>query len=205
MSRFLGRLQFRIFLRNVSCLLTTNLSRRNKESRASPLNFLTFEGTATDSESPLQSTNISRYLAATEEVHSNASRCKWLNFCFTTMMQRNQRAHTAWPGIYQMQSLLRDSRSTDRIFCHFSPNSFQAGRAAYRGPRKNFEELDCKYKVFRWCIFWFINISLTTVLKAFVWVVTAIQRFALHFWQSSPNSETWMRRLWRAKIKNWRN
>ena len=38
----------------------------------------------------------SRYLAATRDVHSTATGYKWLIFRFTTMMQRNQSAHTAW-------------------------------------------------------------------------------------------------------------
>ena len=38
----------------------------------------------------------SRYLAATRDVHSTTTGCKWLICRYTTIMQRNQSAHTAW-------------------------------------------------------------------------------------------------------------
>ena len=52
-----ARLQFRFFLNLFSCLLTTNLSRRNNKS---------FDGTATDSESSLHSTFIHAILLLPE-------------------------------------------------------------------------------------------------------------------------------------------
>ena len=41
----------------------------------------------------------SRYLAATRDVHSTTTGCKWLICRFTIIMQRNQSAHTAWDTI----------------------------------------------------------------------------------------------------------
>ena len=51
--------------------------------------FLTFEGTATDSEFPSRSTYvvyIRAILTATKDVHSTATGCKWLTFSLTSMM-----------------------------------------------------------------------------------------------------------------------
>ena len=86
-----ARLQFRFFLNLFSCLLTTNLSRRNSRSRASlPKEWQ-------QAVNPYYIPRVySRYLAATKDVHSTAIGCKWLSFRFTTMMQRNQSAHTTW-------------------------------------------------------------------------------------------------------------
>ena len=61
-----ARLQFRFFLNVFNCLLTTNLSRRNNRSRTGPQTLLTFEGTATDSEFPLNSTFIHAILLLPE-------------------------------------------------------------------------------------------------------------------------------------------
>ena len=80
-----ARLQFQFFLNLFSCLLTTNLSRRNNRSLQTLFNFrrngnrqwvlITFHV-------------YSRYLAATRDVHSTATGCKWLTFRLTTKMQR---------------------------------------------------------------------------------------------------------------------
>ena len=61
-----ARLQFRFFLNVFNYLLTTNLSRRNNRSRTGPQTLLTFEGTATDSEFPLNSTFIHAILLLPE-------------------------------------------------------------------------------------------------------------------------------------------
>ena len=61
-----ARLQFRFFLNLFNCLLTTNLSRRNNRGCTGPQTLLNFEGTATDSEFPLNSTFIHAILLLPE-------------------------------------------------------------------------------------------------------------------------------------------
>ena len=95
------RLQFRFFLNLFSCLLTTNLSRRNDRSRAGLPTLFNFRRNGNRQWIPITFHVYSRYLAATRDVHSTATGCKWLAFCFTTMMQRNQSAHTACPRCYR--------------------------------------------------------------------------------------------------------
>ena len=91
-----ARLQFRFFLNLLSCLLTTDLSRRNNRSRAGPQTLFNFRRNGNWQWIPLTFHVSSRYLAATRDVHSTATGCKWLAFCFTTMTQCSQSAHTAW-------------------------------------------------------------------------------------------------------------
>ena len=87
------RLQFQFFLNLFNCLLTTSLSRRNNRSWAGLPTLFNFQKNGNSSESPLHSM---RYLAATRDVHSTTTGCKWLTFHFTTIMQHNQSVHTAW-------------------------------------------------------------------------------------------------------------
>ena len=91
-----AKLQFRFFLNLFSCLLTRNLSRRNNVSRAGLKTLLNFRRNGNRQWILITFHVYSRYLAATRDVHSTATGCKWLTFRFTTMMQRNQSAHTTW-------------------------------------------------------------------------------------------------------------
>ena len=91
-----ARLQFRFFLNVFNCLLTTNLSRRNNRSRTGPQTLFNFRRNCNRQWISIKFHVYSRYLAATRDVHSTTTGCKWLIFHFTTMMQRNQSAHTAW-------------------------------------------------------------------------------------------------------------
>ena len=91
-----ARLQFRFFLNVFNCLLTTNLSRRNNRSRTGPQTLFNFRRNCNRQWISITFHVYSRYLAATRDVHSTATGYKWLIFRFTTMMQRNQSAHTAW-------------------------------------------------------------------------------------------------------------
>ena len=91
-----ARLQFRFFLNVFNCLLTTNLSRRNNRSRTGPQTLFNFRRNCNRQWIFIKFHVYSRYLAATRDVHSTTTGCKWLIFHFTTMMQRNQSAHTAW-------------------------------------------------------------------------------------------------------------
>ena len=90
-----ARLQFRFFLNVFNCLLTTNLSRRNNRSRTGPQTLFNFRRNCNRQWIFIKFHVYSRYLAATRDVHSTTTGCKWLIFHFTTMMQRNQSAHTA--------------------------------------------------------------------------------------------------------------
>ena len=90
-----ARLQFRFFLNVFNCLLTTNLSRRNNRSRTGPQTLFNFRRNCNRQWISIKFHVYSRYLAATRDVHSTTTGCKWLIFHFTTMMQRNQSAHTA--------------------------------------------------------------------------------------------------------------
>ena len=94
-----ARLQFRFFLNLFSCLLTTNLSRRNNRSRAGLPTLFNFRRNGNRQWIPITFHVYSRYLPATRDVHSTTTGCKWLAFRFTTMMQRNQSAHTAWGAL----------------------------------------------------------------------------------------------------------
>ena len=94
-----ARLQFRFFLNLFSCLLTPNLSRRNNRSRAGLPIIFNFGRNGNRQWIPITFHVYSRYLAATRDVPSTATGCKWLAFRFTTMMQRNQSAHTAWSAM----------------------------------------------------------------------------------------------------------
>ena len=91
-----ARLQFRFFLNVFNCLLTTNLSRRNNRSRTGPQTLFNFRRNCNRQWIFIKFHVYSRYLAATRDVHLTTTGCKWLIFHFTTMMQRNQSAHTAW-------------------------------------------------------------------------------------------------------------
>ena len=88
-----ARLQFRFFLNLFSCLLTTNLSQNDRSRAGLPKNF-NFGRNGNRQWIPITFHVYSRYLAATRDVHSTATGCKWLTFRFTTIMQRNQSAHT---------------------------------------------------------------------------------------------------------------
>ena len=77
-----ARLQFRFFLNLFSCLLTTNLSRRNNRSRASLPKIFNFGRNGNRHWIPITFHVYSRYLAATRDVHSTATGCKWLAFSF---------------------------------------------------------------------------------------------------------------------------
>ena len=90
-----AKLQFRFFLNLFSCLLTRNLSRRNNVSRAGLKTLLNFRRNGNRQWILITFHVYSRYLAATRDVHSTATGCKWLNFRLTTIMQRNQSTHTA--------------------------------------------------------------------------------------------------------------
>ena len=99
-----ARLQFRFFLNLFNCLLTTNLSRRNNRSRTGPQTLFNFRRNSNRQWIFIKFHVYSRYLAATRDVHSTTTGCKWLIFHFTTMMQRNQSAHTAWGNTKRQKS-----------------------------------------------------------------------------------------------------
>ena len=67
-----------------------NLSRRNNRSRTGPQTLFNFRRSGNWQWISNKFHVYSRYL-----VHSTTTGCKWLIFRFTTMMQRNQSAHTA--------------------------------------------------------------------------------------------------------------
>ena len=85
-----AKLQFRFFLNLFSCLLKRNLSRRNNVSRAGLKTLLNFRRNDNRQWILITFHVYSRYLAATRDVYSAATGCKWLNFRFTTIMQRNR-------------------------------------------------------------------------------------------------------------------
>ena len=89
-----ARLQFRFFLNLFSCLLITNLSRRNDRSRVGPQTLFNFRRNGNRQWITITFHVYSRYLATNRDVHWTATGCKWLVFRFTPMMQRNQSAHT---------------------------------------------------------------------------------------------------------------
>ena len=99
-----ARLQFRFFLNLFNCLLTTNLSRRNNRSGTGPQTLFNFRRNGNRQWTAIKFHVYSRYLAATRDVHSTTTGCKWLIFHFTTMMQRNQSAHTAWGNTKRQKS-----------------------------------------------------------------------------------------------------
>ena len=75
-----ARLQFRFFLNLFSCLLTTNLSRRNNRSRAGLPIIFNFGRNGNRQWIAITFHVYSRYLAATRDVPSTATGCKWLAF-----------------------------------------------------------------------------------------------------------------------------
>ena len=91
-----ARLQLRFFLNLFNCLLTTDLSWRNNRSRTGPQTLFNFRRNGNRQWIPFTFHVYSRNLAATKDVHSTATECKWLTFRFTTMIQCNPSAHTAW-------------------------------------------------------------------------------------------------------------
>ena len=94
------QLQFRFFL----YLVTTNLSRRNKRARAGLQTLFNSRENGNRQWILITFHVYSRYLAATRDVRPTATWCKWLTFRFTTMMQRNQSAHTAWVNSVQRRN-----------------------------------------------------------------------------------------------------
>ena len=80
-----ARLQFRFFLNVFNCLLTTNLSRRNNRSRTGPQTLFNFRRNCNRQWIFIKFHVYSRYLAATRDVHSTTTGCKWLIFHFTTI------------------------------------------------------------------------------------------------------------------------
>ena len=72
-----------------------NLSRKNNRSRGGLQTLFNFRRNGNRQWILITFHVYSRYLAATRDVHSTATGCKWLTFRFMTMMQRNQSAHTA--------------------------------------------------------------------------------------------------------------
>ena len=91
-----ARLHFQFYLNLFSCLQTTNLSQGENKSRAGLRTLFNFWRNCNRQWILVTFHVYSRYLAATRDVHSTATGCKWLTFRFTTMMQRNQSAHTTW-------------------------------------------------------------------------------------------------------------
>ena len=91
-----ARLHFQFYLNLFSCLQTTNLSQGENKSRAGLRTLFNFRRNCNRQWILVTFHVYSRYLAATRDVHSTATGCKWLTFRFTTMMQRNQSAYTTW-------------------------------------------------------------------------------------------------------------
>ena len=88
-------LQFGFILNLFSCFLTTNLSQRNNRGRVVPQTLFNFRMNGNKQWIPITFLVYSRNLAATRDVHSTATWCKWLAFRFTSMMKHNQSANTA--------------------------------------------------------------------------------------------------------------
>ena len=82
----------------LQCRFFPNLSRRNNRSHTGPQTLSNFWRNGNRQWISDKFHVYSRYLAATRDIHSTTTGCKWLIFRFTTMMQRNQSAHTAWPS-----------------------------------------------------------------------------------------------------------
>ena len=77
-----ARLLFRFFLNVFNCLLTTNLSRRNNRSRTGPQTLFNFRRNCNRQGIAIKFHAYSRYLAATRDVHSTTTGCKWLIVSF---------------------------------------------------------------------------------------------------------------------------
>ena len=90
-----ARLQFRFFLNVFNCLLTTNLSRRNNRSRTGPQTLFNFRRNCNRQWIFIKFLVIHAILLL-PEMFTRPRQDTWLIFHFTTMMQRNQSAHTAW-------------------------------------------------------------------------------------------------------------
>ena len=80
----------------INCLLTTDLSWRNNRSRTGPQTLFNFRRNGNRQWIPFTFHVYSQNLATTKDVHSTATECKWLTIRFTTMIQCNPSAHTAW-------------------------------------------------------------------------------------------------------------
>ena len=90
-----ARLQFRFFLNVFNCLLTTNLSRRNNRSRTGPQTLFNFRRNCNRQWISIKFLVIHAILLL-PELFTRPRQDTWLIFHFTTMIQRNQSAHTAW-------------------------------------------------------------------------------------------------------------
>ena len=62
------------------------------------------------------------------------------------------------------------------FFFHLAPNSFQAGRVAYGGPREKLWEINLQRWTFKMMYVLICKYIIPDILKVFKWVVRAIQR-----------------------------
>ena len=94
-----ARLQFRFFLNLFSCLLTSNLSRRNSRSRAGLPTLFNFGRNGNGQWIPITFHVYSRYLAATRDVHSTATGCSFYDHDAT----QSECAHRlSWPRMLKV-------------------------------------------------------------------------------------------------------
>ena len=95
MNRFFGKAAISILSESLQLPPNKDVSRRNNVSRAGLKTLLNFRRNGNRQWILITFHVYSRYPAATRDVHSTATGCKWLTFRITTMMQRNQSTHTA--------------------------------------------------------------------------------------------------------------
>ena len=97
------------------------MSRRDNRSRTGPQTLFNFPRSGNRQWISIKFHVCSRYLTATRDVHSTTTGCKWLIFRFTTMMQRNQSAHTAWLQIFSRE---RNQLTTSCVMCQSQVRNF---------------------------------------------------------------------------------